>query len=70
MTELGSVLAAPPPAISADCGVPVDLPDAALSAGAVERLWAADRIALMDCGDKHHAAIEFYAKRDKGLAGK
>jgi hypothetical protein len=48
----------------------VAVPDADLSAGAVERLWAADRVSLAACGARKAALGGFYHDRDAGLAGK
>ena len=70
VTELADPAMQPPAALTAPCDAPVALPDAAMSAGAVERGWAADRGALAMCGARHQAETEFYAKRDAALAGK
>lgn len=70
MEELASLLASPPQALAADCAGPIDLPDAALSAGEVERFWADDRAMLISCAGKHAALRQFYESRDAGLAGK
>ena len=70
VTELNSVLAAPPAEFAAPCDGPTAVPDTALSAGAVERLWAADRASLASCSDHHADETEFYRKRDAGLAGR
>jgi len=70
VVELGSVLAAPPAELAAHCDDPVAVPDAAIAAGATERLWAQDRASLVTCGGRHSGLAQFYAKRDAGLAGK
>jgi hypothetical protein len=70
VTELASPLAEPPAALAAECEDPAALPDKALSAGEVERLWAKDRAALVSCRDRHSGAMRFYARRDAGLAGR
>lgn len=64
------ILQPPPAGISTDCAAPVDFPPGSLSAGATERLWSQDRAGLLDCGTRHHDAMQFYAGRDKGLAGR
>lgn len=70
VVELSSALAEPPAALVAECAAPVTIPPGAISAGAVERLWAADRIELDLCGRRHAALGEFYRRRDAGLAQK
>lgn len=50
------------------CAHPVDV-TGRLSAGAVERNWSTDRIALKDCGEKKDALAEFYGSLAAGLAG-
>ena len=60
--------AAVPGVLSVPCDKPVGLPDAAMSAGAVERTWGRDRTALVSCGLKHQAVVSFYSERDRGLA--
>jgi hypothetical protein len=70
ITELSSPLADPPAGLSVGCERPVPVPDAPLSAGAVERLWAADRVSLAACGAGKAALSGFYRGRDAGLAGK
>ncbi len=69
VVELGSARAAAPPALTAECARPADIAEAPLSAGAVERLWADDRAALTTCRSRHAAVIDFYVRRDAGLAG-
>jgi len=69
VAELASPLALPPAALSMPCAAAVELPDGALSAGAIERLWARDRAALAACGDRHGALVRYYTARDAGLAG-
>lgn len=68
--ELRSALATPPPALSAECGQAAELPAGAMSAGAVERAWAADRAALGECRLKHKGIVEMYDNVRRGLAGK
>lgn len=70
VVELATPAADPPAELAGDCGKPVDVPDDALSAGAVERLWAEDRAALENCREQHQGLARFYRDRDKGLAGK
>ena len=36
----------------------------------IERLWTADRKALIDCGKRHDALHDFYDDRDERLRGK
>lgn len=36
----------------------------------IERLWTADRKALIDCGKRHEALGDFYNDRDERLRGK
>lgn len=69
VSELASALAAPPATLTEACGAPAELPEGPLSAGAVERAWAADIVALHSCRERHRAVTEFYRQRDAGLAG-
>src|ERR1700675_2008770 len=68
VSELSSQLAKPPAEFSKPCDDPVDL-TGALSAGAVERSWGADRFALATCRDRHSAVLDFYSHRDAALSG-
>lgn len=70
VSQLAGASAQPPAALTIPCDPPVPLPDSAMSAGAVERGWAQDRVSLMDCGTKHSDLLRFYQDRDAGLAGK
>lgn len=67
MTELAA--GEPDARLTAACSRPVDLPDGPMSAGAVERAWSRDRIALDDCRRRHGAVVIFYRERDAGLSG-
>jgi hypothetical protein len=69
VVELRTVAAAPPPDLVRPCRSPGALAKGALSAGAVERAWAKDRVSLAVCRDRHGALVHFYAERDAGLAG-
>ena len=69
VTELNDVRAQAPEAFTRPCHAPVDLVGE-LSAGAVEKLWAQDRIALVACRDEHDLYVGFIRRRDAGLAGK
>ena len=69
VTELAGQRAAPPNELTATCTKPVELKAGALSAGAVERLWAADRTELAVCKLKHKSVVDFYRNRDAALAG-
>jgi hypothetical protein len=40
-----------------------------MSAGAVIEVMAKDRTELLLCGDRHAGIVEFYRRRDAGLAG-
>jgi hypothetical protein len=51
------------------CDRPAKLPERALAAGEVERLWGHDRVALSTCGDRHAAAVRWREQRDAGLSG-
>lgn len=68
VVELAEPLAAPPAEATAACVRPVALGDKAMLAGAVERAWAADRSALVDCVTRHAIVVEFYRGRDAALA--
>jgi len=46
------------------------LPQGALGRGKTAVLWGKDRAALLDCGTRKRIETEFYAGRDKALAGK
>lgn len=67
--ELGGGKAAAPARLTQRCAGPSDIPPGALSAGATERLWAADRSALDDCGRRHAALAGYYTDRDARLSG-
>lgn len=59
-----------PPNLVASCVDPVLLPTSGgLSAGAVLQQWATDRSELAVCGAKHQAVVDYFTKRDQGLAG-
>ncbi len=67
----------PPPEILRECAKPVKLVvrpgrntpiRKTLSAGETERLWRADRLALLDCGARKGAVQDFYADRDAAIA--
>lgn len=68
VVELAEPLAHPPAEATAVCARPVALGDKAMLAGAVERAWAADRSALVDCATRHAIVVEFYNQRDAALA--
>lgn len=70
VAELASPMARPPAALAAACARPVELPEGAMSAGAIERYWARDRAALAACASRHAAAMLFYDNRDRALAGR
>lgn len=50
------------------CDDPVVIPHGKLNAGPLERMWRKDRIALVECGEKHQRVIEFYEDRDARIA--
>ena len=68
--ELADPAAQPPKKLIEPCVGPVEIPKGPLDAGPTARLWAADRIALSECKTSNALLVEFYAKRDAGLAGK
>lgn len=65
--ELGKVQARPPAELTKACASPLKI--ASGSAGAVERIWARDRAALVMCKERHASLVKFYSERDAGLAG-
>ncbi|KEA07471.1 dehydrogenase [Rhizobium rhizogenes] len=63
-------LAAPDSALTKDCPRPIDIGDKALTQAQVEHFWPQDRKALIECGRSKAALRDFYAERDRGLAGR
>jgi hypothetical protein len=61
--------AAPPVELTRPCDEPQRLPRGGLTQAQAVRLWARDRKALVDCGERFDATIQFYEERDAGLAG-
>lgn len=51
------------------CDSPMQLPNAALSRGDVERLWARDRAALVRCGANLEALVAYYENLAQRLKG-
>lgn len=70
VTELNDAAAQPPAALTAPCEPATDIPTGPLNAGPAERLWERDRASLQVCGARHSAVVDFYKRRDAGLAGK
>ncbi|WP_271025271.1 anaerobic dehydrogenase [Rhizobium sp. RCAM05973] len=64
------MLANPDSALTQDCDKPVDIGKAALTQEQAENLWIKDRGALVACRRSKAALRDFYAERDRGLAGK
>lgn len=69
-------LADPPAGLIRDCDDPVRLSEGAanpagagIAQGAIVRLWAQDRAALVACKGRHRGLRAFYAARDQGLRG-
>jgi hypothetical protein len=69
VTELSLPEAQPPAGLVELCANPVEIAEGALSAGAVARLWAGDRAALVACAGRHEGLAAFYRDRDARLAG-
>lgn len=69
VTELAQANAKPPAIYTTPCQRPIDI-TGRLSAGAVERNWAHDRISLAECGETKDALREFYDARDAALSHK
>lgn len=63
------VLTEPDRALVRACLGPVRLPQGELLQKDVERLWIADRKALIECGRRHKALRDFYAERDAAVRG-
>ena len=63
----------PPEALRTPCKAPIELVsdrrDGGMSTGAVERAFAADRIALMECGEKLKYLTDYYRSISAILAG-
>nr|WP_210334703.1 dehydrogenase [Rhizobium leucaenae] len=62
-------LAAPDSALTKDCARPVDIGSAAMTQAAAEKFWTKDRQALVECRRGKAALRDFYADRDRRLAG-
>lgn len=58
----------PPAEAARPCADPVRIPSGRLAAGATERLWRQDRVALVSCGRSKNQVLEFYADRDARIA--
>ena len=69
VTELSSPQAQPPQSLLTPCSDTAELPARDLSAGDVKNAWAKDRVSLVECGDRKDALLQFYASRDRALAG-
>ncbi|WP_318761829.1 dehydrogenase [Aminobacter niigataensis] len=54
--------------LTAACNRPVRL-TVEMTQRNIERLWTADRKALIDCGKRHGALVDFYNDRDARLRG-
>ncbi|WP_159091683.1 dehydrogenase [Aminobacter sp. MSH1] len=54
--------------LTGPCSRPVRL-TAEMTQRNIERLWTADRKALVDCGKRHGALVDFYNDRDARLRG-
>jgi hypothetical protein len=63
-------LAAPDSALTKDCPRPVDLGDKELTQEQTEGFWIKDRSALIACGRSKRALRDYYADRDRRLAGR
>ena len=51
------------------CATVVELPEDGLTVSGVEIYWSLDRAALLDCGDRFEALVEWYKQRDTALGG-
>lgn len=52
-----------------ECVPPARLPQRALTQRDVERFWITDRQSLIDCAKRKGALQDFYAERDRLVAG-
>jgi hypothetical protein len=62
------ILVQPDSALTKDCASPVDLGSGPLSQSKGEKLWSADRAALVSCKRGKRELGKFYADRDAALA--
>jgi hypothetical protein len=62
-------LAQPDSALTKGCDDPVDIGDSALPQSKTEKFWMKDRRALIECKSGKAALRDFYADRDRRLAG-
>ncbi|MBB6299891.1 anaerobic dehydrogenase [Rhizobium leucaenae] len=62
-------MAQPDSALTKDCDAPVNIGDKQLTQEQTENFWIPDRKALIECRRRHAALRDFYADRDKRLAG-
>lgn len=57
----GSIPDMPKP-LKAECARPQELPDRGMNQAEVETMWRADRLALLDCGERHKALTDFFTE--------
>lgn len=56
--DYGSIPETPKP-LEQPCQRPTELPNRGMAQAEVETAWRTDRLALLDCGERHKALIDF-----------